>query len=84
MKPGGVYVSLRGLPDQDEAKSFGVRGISADGPAGQDQFALSARLVEQGAIKPIVTKTWPLDQVREALSELKAGHAQGKLVLTVA
>lgn len=84
MKPGAVYVSLRGLPDQDEAKRFGVRGVSADGPAGQEQFGQSARLVEQGAIKPVVAKTWPLAQVREALEALKAGHAQGKLVLTVA
>jgi NADPH:quinone reductase-like Zn-dependent oxidoreductase len=83
MKPGGVYASLRGLPDQDEAKAHAVRAVSVNGLAGQDQFARIAELVEQGAIRPTLAATYPLDEVRAALAQVKAGHLQGKVVLTV-
>ena len=83
LKPGGAYASLRGLPDQAEAADWGVRAVSANGVAGQDEFGRIAELVAQGAVRPRVGATWPMDQVREALAQVKAGHMQGKVVLTV-
>jgi NADPH:quinone reductase-like Zn-dependent oxidoreductase len=83
IKPGGAYASLRGLPDQAEAGAHKVRAVSVNGPAGQAEFARIAEVVAQSAIKPVVGATWPLDQVRRALEQVKAGHLQGKVVLTV-
>lgn len=41
------------------------------------------KLVEKGQIKPVVTQTFPFDQVNEALQTLRAGKCLGRIVLTL-
>jgi NADPH:quinone reductase-like Zn-dependent oxidoreductase len=40
------------------------------------------KLLEAGAIKPVVDRTFPLDQVPEAIGYLREGRARGKIVIT--
>jgi NADPH:quinone reductase-like Zn-dependent oxidoreductase len=40
------------------------------------------KLLEAGAIKPVVDRTFPLDEVPEAIGYLRDGHARGKIVIT--
>lgn len=40
-------------------------------------------LYAEGRLKPLVSRTYPLEQAAEALAELKSRKAMGKLVLTV-
>ena len=40
-------------------------------------------LLEAGTIRPVVDKTFPLEQVPEAIRYLRDGHARGKIVITV-
>jgi len=47
------------------------------------QLAEITRLVEQGAIKPLVDKVFPLEQVRDALAYSESGRATGKVVIKV-
>jgi NADPH:quinone reductase-like Zn-dependent oxidoreductase len=47
-----------------------------------DLIALS-EMIEAGKLKPVVEKTYPLDQTPEALTYLGTGHVQGKLVITI-
>jgi NADPH:quinone reductase-like Zn-dependent oxidoreductase len=54
--------------------------MRADG----DQLREITRLVEAGAITPLVDRTFPLAQVREALMYSEAGRATGKVVVEVA
>jgi NADPH:quinone reductase-like Zn-dependent oxidoreductase len=42
-----------------------------------------ARLIDAGQLTPVIGKTYPLDQAPDAMRHLQAGHARGKLVLTV-
>jgi NADPH:quinone reductase-like Zn-dependent oxidoreductase len=42
-----------------------------------------ARLIEAGQLTPVIGKTYPLHQAPDAMRHLQAGHARGKLVLTV-
>ena len=42
-----------------------------------------ARLIEAGQLTPVIGKTYPLRQAADAMRDLLAGHARGKLVLTV-
>jgi alcohol dehydrogenase len=51
-------------------------------PSGTD-LAQLADLVEQGKLKVIVDKTYPLANVSEALAYLESGHAKGKVVVTM-
>jgi alcohol dehydrogenase len=39
-------------------------------------------LIDGGIIQPVIDRTFPLDQVREALAYVESGHATGKVVLT--
>ena len=40
-------------------------------------------LVEAGKVTPVIDRTFPLSEVPEAIRHLKAGHARGKIVITV-
>jgi NADPH:quinone reductase-like Zn-dependent oxidoreductase len=42
-----------------------------------------AKLVLGGALRPHVTRTFPLERAGEALREVESGHAQGKIVIEV-
>ncbi len=40
-------------------------------------------LIESGKVKPVIDRTYPLSEVREALRYLDESHARGKVVITV-
>jgi NADPH:quinone reductase-like Zn-dependent oxidoreductase len=42
-----------------------------------------AQLIGAGELTPVIDKTYLLHQAAEAMRDLEAGHAQGKLVITV-
>jgi 2-desacetyl-2-hydroxyethyl bacteriochlorophyllide A dehydrogenase len=42
-----------------------------------------AELIEAGELTPFVDKTYPLHQAADAMRHLEAGHARGKIVITV-
>ena len=47
----------------------------------EDLLAL-AELAEGGSVTPVIDRTYSLDEGREAMAYLEAGHARGKVVLT--
>jgi NADPH:quinone reductase-like Zn-dependent oxidoreductase len=65
------------------ARKHGVRYeyffVRADG----EQLSAIARLVESGAITPLVDKVFRLDDVRDALAYSESGGATGKVVIKV-
>ena len=48
-----------------------------------DDLAELARRIDAGEISPVVDRTYPLDEVREAIGHFESGTVRGKLVLTV-
>ena len=40
-------------------------------------------LIAAGQLRPVIDRTYPLDQVVEALRWVDDGHARGKVVITV-
>jgi NADPH:quinone reductase-like Zn-dependent oxidoreductase len=40
-------------------------------------------LMQAGKVKPVIDKTYPLSQIAEAMRYLEAGHARGKVIITV-
>ena len=49
-----------------------------------DDLAFIADLMEAGAVTPVIDRSYRLDDVPDAIGYLEQGHAQGKVVITVA
>jgi NADPH:quinone reductase-like Zn-dependent oxidoreductase len=49
----------------------------------QADLRFLTELIESDKVTPVIDKTYPLSQVPEAIGYLKAGHAQGKIVIAV-
>lgn len=40
-------------------------------------------LIESGKVTPVIDRTYPLEQIPEALDYAQGGHAKGKVVISV-
>lgn len=49
----------------------------------RDDLVFLSELVDTGKVRPVIDRTYPLSDVAEALRYLEAGHARGKVVITV-
>ena len=47
------------------------------------QLAELASWIDAGQLEPILHRTYPLAEVREAFAELERGRARGKIVMTI-
>ncbi len=52
-------------------------------PFRQDDVAELTRLIEAGQLRPVIDRTYPLEEVPEALRHLDQKRSQGKLVITI-
>ena len=50
----------------------------------QKDLVFVKELLEAGKVVPVIDRTYPLSEVPEAIRYLEAGHAKGKVVITVA
>ena len=57
-------------------------GLFASKENGEDLVVLK-ELIEAGKVTPVIGATFPLSKVPEAMRHLEAGHARGKIVITV-
>jgi NADPH:quinone reductase-like Zn-dependent oxidoreductase len=48
-----------------------------------DDLVVLRDLVEAGKVTPVIDGTYPLDQTRQAIDRVAAGHAQGTIVISV-
>jgi len=46
-------------------------------------LTLLGELIESGKVKPVIDKTYPLSQIADAIRYLEAGHARGKVIITM-
>jgi NADPH:quinone reductase len=89
---GGGYVELAlelGIPtdridtvvDFPAIRQYGVKGEGGASAASAATLAELAALIAAGDLVVPIQRTYPLEQVREAFTELEAGHIAGKIVL---
>ncbi|NLD02136.1 MAG: zinc-binding dehydrogenase [Clostridiales bacterium] len=91
LSPGGTLVMVGGsLKQVMKALLLGrfyslgskkVRSLSAK-PSAED-LAYIVRLVEEGRVKPVIDKTYPLAQTAQAVRYQSKGHAMGKVMIRV-
>lgn len=63
---------------------YGVRARSllVRAPSGA-HLAEIARLVDEGAIRPVIDRVLPLEEIAEAHRHVETGHARGKVVVSI-
>ncbi|MDX1995879.1 MAG: NAD(P)-dependent alcohol dehydrogenase [bacterium] len=90
LKPGGRYVMVGGTDAQIfEAilraplmrKRDGKRLSSLTAKSTPADLRTLTSLVEQGAVRPVIERCYPLEELADALRYLDRGHTRGKLVI---
>jgi NADPH:quinone reductase len=83
VRDGGraAFIVLQGPPAQLER---GITGEPFAARVTRPRLESLNRLVDAGSLRPQVSAVLPLEQAREALSQVAARHARGKIVLRVA
>jgi len=49
----------------------------------RDDFLLLSEMFENGQVKPVVEKVYPLEKIADAMRHLGTGHARGKIVVSM-
>jgi NADPH:quinone reductase-like Zn-dependent oxidoreductase len=58
-----------------------MRSVAAK--ANRNDLEFLATLLENGKIKPVIDRKYPLDKTSEAMNYLSQGHSTGKVVITI-
>jgi len=91
--PNGVYIAIPGsvagvlrasvvgpLTSMVGSRTMGMHMWK---PFDQQDVAVLTRLLESGEVVPVIDRTYPLSEVRDALTYQDEGRARGKVVITV-
>jgi NADPH:quinone reductase-like Zn-dependent oxidoreductase len=83
LRKGGVLVSVVSRIPPAVAQQHGVRAVYFIVEGNRGQLDQVATLVDEGRLKPIIAKVFPLARAREAFDFGAASHSPGKIVLEV-
>ena len=51
--------------------------------ANQKDLTVLADMMQSGKLKPVIDRTYKLEQVPDAIRYVEQGHARGKVVITI-
>ena len=83
VRPGGRLVSVATEPSQEQAAQRGITAIYFVVKPNGGQLAQITKLVEDGALTPMIDQVFPLALARQAFARSLGRHAPGKIVLQV-
>lgn len=84
LKKEGVLISIPTATNaevEEKAESAGCIGIRFTLKNKKQDMQAIAKLLKTGEIKPFIYKSFTIDQIREAHTELEKGHTKGKIVI---
>lgn len=84
LKPGGALVSMVQPVDETLVKKYAIVYTQQSSQPTIERLNKITELVDDGSLKVIVDKVFPLEQAAAALQYLKVGHPKGKVVIQVA
>jgi NADPH:quinone reductase-like Zn-dependent oxidoreductase len=83
-QPGKLFRPLAGLFKALVVSPFVRQRLkSFIAKIGTDDLLVLKELVEDGKVTPVVDRTYPLSEIADAIRYLEAGHARGKVIITI-
>jgi len=83
IKPNGKFVSSTGIPDQTFENKDNISLLALNTKRGGERLKKIKELVENGAISPIITKTYSLKDIPEVHKMAEEGLLHGKISIIV-
>jgi NADPH:quinone reductase-like Zn-dependent oxidoreductase len=83
LRPGGRLVTLAAPPDAAEAQKYGVNAMFFVVRPDAGELGRIAAEVDNGALRPVVSATFPLSAGRAAFESISGPRKPGKIVLVV-
>ncbi|MFS0688535.1 NAD(P)-dependent alcohol dehydrogenase [Sporosarcina sp. 179-K 8C2 HS] len=92
LKENGVFVHVGGTSNQMYQTMMLGSWLSMTGKkkfitflqrANQQDLLQMKELIEEGKVKPVIDRTYPLSEIQQAFNYFEEGHSQGKVVITI-
>lgn len=83
LRAGGILVSTLGQPDEAEAQKHGVRAKGYMTSPNAAQLAEIGALIDEKKVRPVVAKTFKLEEAATAQRYVEKDHPRGKVVLSI-
>jgi NADPH:quinone reductase-like Zn-dependent oxidoreductase len=83
LKKGGKLLSIAGMPSPELAEKFQIEARFVSSNLTAKSLANGLKLVNEGKLKPFVSKTFKLEEAAQAQDFVSAGGANGKVVLLI-
>lgn len=85
VRPDGTYVAVAGpiLRALWLSMTGGDRKAFVFAKPNMDDLVTLQKLLEEGVVRPVIDRTYPLSETADALRYVGEGHVQGKVVVSV-
>jgi len=83
MKKGGIFVTTVGQPDQALAQKYGITAKGFSAQTNGKRYEEIAKLVDEGKLKVVIDREFPLTDVKSAHELSETGRTKGKIVIKV-
>ena len=90
LKPRGMVIPNTGHAGMGYVLKAAVRsvftrqqGAMKVTQSNHDDLKFLKKLIEDGAVKPVIDKTYPLNEIPAAMAYAEQGHVRGKVAITV-
>jgi NADPH:quinone reductase-like Zn-dependent oxidoreductase len=78
---GGFFRGMLRAPVMSLFVGQRLRGLASK--VKREDLITLTELIEAGSLIPVIDRTYPLIEARDAIRYLEEGHARGKIVVTV-
>jgi NADPH:quinone reductase-like Zn-dependent oxidoreductase len=82
LKPGGILITIT-LPEPNAIPRTDVRGVLVRNRPDGARLAKVAKLIDAGAVRPLIAGTFDLGNVDKAIAKNREGHVHGKLIVRI-